>query len=286
MKNPRFGVLVTTFNDPEILSKNLGSLYDQHYDELNIVCVDDASKIPASETIDFDYDTERLEFIRIPHSERAVARGIGIKRLMELDVDYFIFLDSDMHVTKGFFGKINRFIREEDPDGIIFPEQAYSKSTNFSTRVKVFERNLYQAHYDNYTPSSIEAARMWKTTSFRGFIDGLNAFEEIQPTIRAYKENQVIKKIKGAFIHHDEGYVTIKNLLKKKRYYFNDASSHEEVKLGEMISRFYFFRGQLYNMENLVKYLKHPVLTLGVIYMYFRLSLIGVSSVIKNRKGR
>ena len=286
MRNPRFGVLVTTFNDPTILSKNLKTLYDQHYDELNIVCVDDDSDIPASETMAFDFDRDRLEFIRIPHSERAVARGIGIKRLMELEVDYFIFLDSDMHVNKGFFGKINKFIHELDPDGIIFPEQAYSKSENLMTKVKVFERNLYQAHYDNYTPTSIEAARMWKTSSFRGFIDGLNAFEEIQPTIRAYKENQRIKKIQGAFIYHDEGYVTMDNLLKKKKYYFNSASSHEEVKLGEMISRFYFFRKQLYNMENLKKYLKHPILSFGVMYMYLRLSLIGVSSIIHNRKGR
>lgn len=286
MDKPVFGVLVTTYNDPDFLSRNLKTLYDQEYEKLHIVVVDDDSDIPASETMYFDYDKNRLEFIRIEHSERAVARGIGIQRLFELGVDYFIFLDSDMHVKKGFFHKVLRYIGKKNPDGIIFPEQAYSKSENFFTKVKVFERNLYQSQYEDYDPSCIEAARMWKKESFLGFVDGLNAFEEIQPTIRGYEAGQVIGKIQDAFIYHDEGEVTLTNLLNKKKYYFDSASSHEEVKLTQMLSRFYFFRKQLYTVENLVRYIAHPVLTAGVFYMYLRLSLLGIESVISNRKGR
>ncbi|PKM95186.1 MAG: glycosyltransferase family 2 protein [Firmicutes bacterium HGW-Firmicutes-1] len=281
----KIGVLITTYNDDKIINHSLSAAYKQNYENLLIVCVDDGSKIPVQKLIQFEHAEERLKIINLEHSERAVARQAGIDYLKSMNVDYFLFIDSDMKLSKGFIKKSVEFIRETDVDGIIYPEIAYSKSQNYWTKVKVFERNLYQIHYEQYTSSSIEAARMWKTTSFLGFEEGLKAFEEIQPTLKGFENGQKILKIKDVAIFHDEKHVTFLNLVAKKKGYFVSMGEHESVKLKNVLPRFYFFRKQLYYKENLIKYLSKPHLFAGVVVMYLYLSFLAFSNFILLKRG-
>lgn len=280
MSGERVGVIITTYNDGPMLNTCLKSVYSQDYDNLQIVCVDDGSEIKPASNIDFNYSDKRMTILNLPHGERAIARQAGIDFLKKLDIDYLLFLDSDMVLSDGFISNSMKFAKEQKADGIIFPEIAFSKASNYWSKVKVFERNLYQVHYDHWDPSSIEAARMWHIDSFLGFEDGLKAFEEIQPTIRAYKVGKRIMKTKGSKISHDEKKVTFKGLMKKKQGYFTSMGGHEAVSLKSMIKKYYFFRKQLYVKSNLIQYVKHPMLFFGVVWMYIVLTVMGIKRII------
>lgn len=274
------GVIITTYNDGPMLNTCLKSVYNQDYQWMQIICVDDGSDIKPEHIIDFEYSTDRLNILNLPHGERAIARQAGIDYLMALEVDYLLFLDSDMVLSDGFISSSIQFAQDKKADGIIFPEIAYSNASNYWSKVKVFERNLYQVHYDHWDPSSIEAARMWHVDSFLGFEDGLKAFEEIQPTIRAYKVGKCIMKIQEATIKHDEKKVSFSGLMKKKQGYFTSMGEHEAVSIKSMISKYYFFRKQLYVPKNLLQYLKHPLLFVGVVWMYIVLTFMGIKRII------
>jgi len=285
MISKSIGILVTTYNDGYMLNACLRSVYEQDYNDLHIICVDDGSeKLPQS-FIDFDYSDERLVFLNLPHGERAIAREAGIKYIKQRKLNYIMFIDSDMILSEGLVGKSIAFAEEAKIDGLIFPELAFSNSNNYWSRVKVFERNLYQAHYDYWTPSSIEAARMWKVESFLGFEEGLKAFEEIQPTIKAYNAGMIVRKVRDVYIKHDEKHVTYANLMAKKQGYFVSMGEHESVTIYSMISKFYFFRKQLYFPKNLIQYVKHPTLWLGVMWMYTSLTFLGIKNIFLKKKG-
>ncbi len=273
------GVLVTTYNDGEIINRCLKSIYNQSYENMYIICIDDGSKVKAEDYIDFEYSSERMNIKYIEHSERAIARDIGINILKEKGVDYFIFLDSDMKLPENFIKETVGFIENTETDGVIFPEKSFSEYTNYWTKVKVFERNLYQVHFKNYSSTSIEAARLWKMSSFLGFEKNLNAFEEIQPTLRAIKAGKKVERIKDTFILHDEKHITLSNLISKKSKYFGYMGNHEAVSLSTVLTRFYFFRPQLYHFKNLLKYIKHPLKFIGVVSMYIVLSFIAFKNM-------
>lgn len=281
MMNSSIGILITTYNDdPKILNRCLKSIYEQSYENKVIVCIDDGSNNKVTDQILFEYNKEKLIIKRIEHSERAVARIEGMKVLEERSVDYFIFIDSDMILPKNFFESITNYVLLNKCDGLIIPEIAFSEYSNFWSKVKVFERNIYRVQCKADSKSNIDAARFWSMKSFPGFEESLNAFEEIQPTIRAIHLGLRISKTDEVYILHDEKFVTLSNLLGKKTAYFNTMACNKSVNIMDVISRYYFFRPQFYNLKNVKLYILHPIIFLGVIFLYTSLTLIGVKNYI------
>ena len=263
----KLGILITTFNDGEIILRCLDSIYNQ-LDEIDfptyVVCVDDGSDSPLT----YSY----FDILRIRHSGRSYARIEGLKKILSENCTHFLFLDSDMILPQGFLKKLKTVVENYDCDAFIIPEVAFSSYNNFWTKVKVFERNLYRVNYCGES-GNIEAARLWKVTSFPGFVEGLEAFEEIQPTIMGIRNGLKIVKTQEIFILHDEKKVTIKDLLIKKNTYFCYMLDSDKCSKWDMIKRYYFFRPHLYHKENLKKYIRHPILAIGVVFMYLILTL-------------
>lgn len=274
MVQKSLGVLVTTYNDPTLLlNECLRSIHDQDYESLVLVVVDDGSVDPVADRIEFPFEAGRLQILSLPHGERAVARATGIDFLKQLGVEYLLFLDSDMMLPPGLLRELMLYAEDSQSDCVVIPETAYSSATNYWTRVKVFERNLYRAG-GKVGATSIEAARLWRFDRFPGFVDGLNAFEEIQPTLTCLRNGGRVGKLESTFILHDEKQVTLRGLLQKKAYYFSEMGGHQAVRFYDVLKRFYFFRTQLYRKENLMQYLRFPTLTVGVLLLYTVLTAI------------
>jgi len=263
----KLGILITTYNDGDIILRCLDSIYDQ-LDNLNfpvyVVCVDDGSDSPLA--------YPHFDILRTEHRGRSYARIEGLKKILAENCTHFLFLDSDMVLPPGFLKKLQTVVENYDSDAFIIPEVAFSSYNNFWTKVKVFERNLYRVNYCKES-GNIEAARLWKLFSFPGFVEGLEAFEEIQPTILGIKKGLKIIKTEEIFIYHDEKKVTLRDLLRKKNSYFCCMLESGKCSKWDIIKRYYFFRPHLYHKENLKKYIRHPVLTIGVILMYLVLTL-------------
>ncbi|BCS82296.1 glycosyltransferase family 2 protein [Anaerocellum diazotrophicum] len=263
----KLGILITTYNDEDIIVRCLDSIYNQ-LDEIDfpiyVVCVDDGSDSPLI--------YPHFDILRTEHRGRSYARIEGVKKILAESCTHFLFLDSDMVLPPGFLKKLKTVIESYDSDGFIIPEVAFSSYNNFWTKVKVFERNLYRVNYCRES-GNIEAARLWKVASFPGFIEGLEAFEEIQPTIIGIKNGLKVIKIQEIFIFHDEKKVTFKDLLRKKSTYFSCMVDSEKCSKWDIIKRYYFFRPHLYHKENLKKYVRHPILAIGVVLMYLILTM-------------
>lgn len=56
--------------------------------------------------------------------------------------------------------------------------------------------------------------------------------------------------------------------------------SSEEKGFMKALTRWYLFRPVMYQPNNLWLYIKHPLMTLGMLSMYFLLTLIGVSQIV------
>lgn len=279
-----------TFNNQDIINDTLESFKSQNYKNLHFVIVDDGSSDSTYKILK-KYPLKNKHLIKIKHGERGIARKVATENALSLKPDFIFIVDSDMVLKKGLIKKcVSYFKKEPSVGALVIPEIAYSDYKNYFSKVKVFERNIINNAGKNVGKNSIEAARFWKTKEYLKS-GGINpkqiSFEETQPTIRYLNMGGKIKRAYFTGVFHNEKKSTLKALVSKKRYYFshlNKTIESEESGFKKTLSRWYFFRPVLYRPQNVIKYIFHPILTLGMFFMYFILSLVAVYELIFSRK--
>ncbi|ADL50729.1 glycosyltransferase family 2 protein [Clostridium cellulovorans] len=289
MSNGRVSIVFSTYNSSEYIERCLESCLNQDYGDLFIIIADDGSTDDTIKKIEEKCGTcDNFRLIPLPHGERGIARSTAIAEAKKLKSDYIYIIDSDMVLKDNLISECIDFLGENKTVGaLVIPEIAFSDYNNFYSKVKVFERNVINDAGEDIGSNSVEAARFWKMEAYDAS-GGINvhqiSFEETQPTIRYIENGGIIKRAIFTGVYHDEKEVTLKNIVKKKRYYFSVMNTTIETEQGgakKAFSRWFFFRPVLYRKENLKKYVKHPVLTLGMIYMYLVLTLVGIEEILK-----
>jgi glycosyltransferase involved in cell wall biosynthesis len=290
-KTEKVGIVFSTYNNGKVAMECVASCLKQTYQNIEIVIADDGSSNGTVEELFKHKKKEgRLEIIRLEHGERGLARKKAIDRIKEKGVDYLYIIDADMILEKCLISKCTEYLKNNPEVGaLVIPEEPFSNYDNMFSKVKVFERQIINNAGEDIEDNSIEGARFWRIKEYEN-IGGINpkqiAFEETQPTIRYLHQGGVIKRATFTKVRHDEKKVTIRNLLKKKAYYFNEMKNTISMEEGggkKAFKRWYFFRSVLYRKENLRRYIKHPGLTLGVIFMYGILTIVGVYALTKKR---
>lgn len=292
MSNKRVSIVFSTFNSSEYVTKCLKSCLTQEYDDFFVVVADDGS---TDNTIDKMMEAanghSNFKVISLPHGERGISRSKAIEMARQLKSDYIYIIDSDMILKNNLIKDCIKFLDEnEKVGGLVIPEASFSDYKNFYSQVKVFERNIINSAGEDVGSNSVEGARFWRIQEYDS-TGGINinqiSFEETQPTIRYMQNGGLIKRAVFTQIDHNEKKATLKAIVEKKKYYFsvmNKTIESEESGFKKTLSRWYFFRPVLYRKENLEKYIQHPMLTLGMIYMYIVLSFIGIVELLKSKK--
>ncbi|MDY8095911.1 glycosyltransferase family 2 protein [Paenibacillus polymyxa] len=283
-------ILFSTYNNERTIEPCLRSCMGQNYKDLHIVIADDGSNDRTVETIRMlsAGSAVPVTVLELPHGERGVARVRAVEEAKRLGAEYIFVLDSDMILAEHLIQQsIDFFDDHQDIGALVVPEEAYSEANNFFSKVKVFERNVINNAGETLGKRSIEAARFWRMSAYEstgGFNAEQIAFEEIQPTLRYIESGGVIRRAVFTRVYHDEKQVYLHDVLRKKAYYFSvmdRTMSSEEGGLRKALERWYFFRPVLYTWGNLKNYIRHPLLTMGMLWMYVCLTVIGVAAVLK-----
>jgi len=291
LESKKVAIIFSTYNSSDYVGECVKSCLGQNYKNLVLVVSDDGSSDNTVSVLEKAAEgDERFFLIKLPHGERGIARAEAIRKAKALDIDYLYIIDSDMMLKDNLIEECVNYLQvNENIGSLVIPELAFSKSENFYSKVKVFERNILNNAGEELGVNSIEAARFWRIDSYN-FTGGINinqiAFEETQPTIRFVEKGGVIKRATFTGVYHDEKHVTLKNIVKKKKYYFSvmDKTINSEKEGNKKaLSRWYFFRPVLYRKENLKQYLLHPILTLGMIFMYLVLTFVAVIEILKSK---
>lgn len=284
-------ILLSAYNNEGIIEECVLSCIKQEGACIHVVVADDGSTDSTPSILRrIAGEYVNLHTIFLPHGERGIARKKAIDKAKELKPDYIYIIDSDMILEDDLAEKCISYLEGNQKIGsLVIPERAYTTYCNFFSKVKVFERNVVNRAGKFLGKTSIEAARFWKTGDYERS-GGINfnqiAFEETQPTIRYIEQGGVIERAQFTGVAHNEKMVTLENILQKKRYYFSVMDKTMESEDGgfmKAVKRWYFFRGVLYRGENIVEYIKHPILTLGMVYMYLALTLVWIQEIVKNK---
>ena len=281
-------IAITTYNCPRHIDGLLKSLVYQQYPHFYVIVADDGSTDNTKEVIRLYEEKLDIKLLELKHGERGVARVKAIDEARKLDCEFMFFVDGDMMLKKEtLLYASDHMLQKPKVDGLVIKELPYSNYTNFFTKVKLFEREVLNNSIVISKEHSIEAARFWRLESYND-TGGINAkqiaFEEIQPTLRCLDQGGCIEKLQGTGLYHDEKEVTLMNILMKKNYYFSHMSTTIDSEQGgfmKALKRWYLFRPVYYTKKNLYLYLRHPLLTTGMVFMYFLLTLSAAYHMIK-----
>ncbi len=293
VSSPVLGIAFSCFNNGETAGKCLASCIAQSWKNLVIEAADDGSTDNTVEILmRTSGDDSRVHVLELSHGERGVARKAAIDALREKGCDYLLFIDSDMELASDLCELcLENLAVHPEIGALVIPEIPWSESTNFFTRVKIFERSILNNAGKRIGRFSIEAARFWRFPVYDlsgGISETQIAFEETQPTIRYLDQGGIVRRAVFTGMKHNEGYNTFKAIMDKKRYYFDAMQgtiTEERQGFFKALSRWYFFRPVLYRPSNMLRYLRHPVLALAMFYMYFRLSFAAFGAWMRKRKG-
>jgi len=261
MKKPLISIIIPTKNSKLMIDACLESIKNQIYKDFEIIVVDNNS-IDKTKEIARKYT--KLVFNKGP--ERSVQRNFGA---LKSNGQYLMFIDSDMELGKSvvadcikvFQGykvsKINKGL-----GGIVIPEESFGKG--FWAKCVTLERSFYVG------VEWMEAARFFPKTvfnEFKGYDNKLISGEDwdLNQNIKTKYE---IFRIKS-FIRHNEGKLSLLDLLKKKMYYVSKINNYSSkltnsssfTKQSSIIGRYILF------FSNPVKLFKDPIIGLGMLFM-------------------
>ncbi|MHA6529315.1 glycosyltransferase family 2 protein [Paenibacillus sp. BAC0078] len=288
-------VIFTTYNNASSAEACLESCMRQNYAGLHIVIGDDGSTDDTVARLKGKLSScpYPVSLLELPHGERGIARVKSVEAAEQAGSEYILVIDSDMIMDDHLVQRvIDYFEAHPEVGALVIPEEAYTDADNFISRVKVFERNVINNGGEILGKRSIEAARFWRMEAYRstgGFKAQQISFEEIQPTLRYVERGGIIRRATFARVYHDEKKVLLRELLRKKAYYFSVMDrtlSSERGGFRKALERWYFFRPVLYTRANMKRYVRHPLLAAGMFFMYGCLSFVGAAALLRSYIGR
>lgn len=255
-KKDAVSVIITTKNEEEVIGKLLQSLMRQKYNNIEVILVDNYS---TDNTLAI---AKKFRKVRIYQygPERSAQRNFGAKASRG---KYILFLDADMELTEDVISECVKVVEIGDFSGVVIPEE--SVASNFWGEVKSFERSFYNEKGDPIT----DAARFFKKSTFtkvEGYDETITGPEDWDLPDRIREKGYKIGRSKGRIYHH-ENEISLINLFNKKFYYGLNAHKYlSKHNIGLLSPKtVYFLRPLFY--KNWVKLLKHPALSLAMVYM-------------------
>src|SRR5919199_6032867 len=251
--NTRVSIVIPTINSAKTLYRCLRSIRLQSYKDIEIIVVD-AHSLDSSTQIASNFNAK----IYLAAGERTAAKNFGISKSTG---EFLLFIDSDMILQRAVISEcVSMCSYNYNVAGVIIPER--SVGTSFWVKVRDFERSFYSG-------SKIESARFFRKSfvvKVGGFDEDIIFYEESTLHQKLEMQGLTVNKRTNSIILHDEEQLSLRKLLRKKRYYSSNAKlySIKYPKYAQIQTKIYYRILILTNNCNWKKLIVHPSLTMGI----------------------
>ncbi|NHV05707.1 MAG: glycosyltransferase [Thaumarchaeota archaeon] len=263
---PLVSIIIPSYNSARTLRSCLNSIENQSYPKSRIeVIVVDKFSMDDTPAIVRAFGAKLIS----TKAGRSAARNIGAKVAKG---NYMLFLDSDMILSPRVIEEcVKKMEGDKSLVGLYIPERVVG--SGFWVKVRNFERSFYSG-------PPIEAVMFLRKNVFfkvGGFDEELYAGEDWDLDRRVRQIGKV--GVISSPLYHDEGKFSIKEYLRKKRYYARGLVNYIQ-KWGEndpIIQKQLGIKYRLFNVfmenEKWKKIIRNPLLALGMYFLRFTVGL-------------
>lgn len=276
---PLVSVVITTKNEEKNIGNCLESIRLQSYKNIEVIVVDNNSKDNTKKIAKkytnkvFNLKKNKVRNFRGAQLNFGVSKAKG---------GIIFFPDADMSFSKDLIKEaVKKMLTFE---ALFVPEIIVGKG--FFGKVRDFERSFYNQ-------TSIDAVRFVKKELFKsvGGFDESICFgpDDWDFTKKVKKETNKINITDSVLFHNEKG-LDIKSYLNKKSDYLNTFDEYvgkwgkNDKDVRKQFGFYYRFFGVFFENQKYYKLFSHPILTLGIYYLKFRVGLNYLTKNIKNQK--
>ena len=262
---PLVSVIVTTKNEELNIAACLESVAQQSMPLLEMIVVDNFSE---DKTVQIARQFGAKVFQLGP--ERSAQRNYGVEQAQG---KYILYLDADMRLSQKVIEEcVNCCEADAGVSGIYIPEIIVGEG--FWIKVRRFERSFYDG-------TVIDAVRFVPRATFQkvgGFDIHFTGPEDwdFDKKIRGLGKTVIV----DAYLEHDEGDFNLQHYLNKKNYYSKGFDIYaknwgkDDPDIRKQLSPWYRFVGVFVEHGKFIKLMEHPILSLGMYYLRFRVGIL------------
>jgi glycosyltransferase involved in cell wall biosynthesis len=202
-----FSVIIPTFSRPDEVTELLNSLVNQQLKCFEVIIADGSLDHSVKQAIDSFYDKLQMKYL--------YHRGLGISESRNWGAenakgDFLVFFDSDCIIPPQYFKVVHEFLAHHEPDAYGGPDKAGEDFSKKQKAISYAMTSLFttggirgkKRHAGRYQPRSFNMGiRKSVFNSIDGF-SNLKVSEDIDLSIRLYKNNFNISLIQEAFVYH------------------------------------------------------------------------------------
>ena len=255
MKHPLVSVIVPTKNSSSTLRECLSSVAQQTYKDIEIIVVDNSS---TDDTQSIAKQFTKHVYIKGP--ERSWQRNFAVSKATG---EFVCIIDSDMNLEPEVIEQcVGLMQNDKEVVGVAIPEESFGEG--FWAQCKKLERSFYVGI------PYMEAARFFYRRDFndvKGYDVTMVSGEDWDLSQRIESRGRLART--KAYIHHNEGRISLVKTIKKKLYYAKLFASYaEKSQSRDKVSRQtnIFGRYALF-LSHPVKLFRNPLLGMGMLFM-------------------
>ncbi|MEG0453931.1 MAG: glycosyltransferase [Bacteroides sp.] len=203
----RYSVIIPVYNRPDEVNELLQSLVEQHYNDFEVIIVEDGSSVPCKTIADAYSDRLTIHYFEKPNSGPGQTRNYGAERSHG---EYLLILDSDCIIPPGYFEAIEQELQNKPADAFGGPDRAHSSFSDMQKAINYSMTSFFttggirggKKKMDKFYPRSFNmGVRRTVYQALGGFSD-MRFGEDIDFSIRIFKGGYSCRLFPGAWVYH------------------------------------------------------------------------------------
>jgi glycosyltransferase involved in cell wall biosynthesis len=217
-----FSIIIPLYNKAPYIEKAIRSVFDQTYQEFELIVVDDGSKDDGLEKAQ-KFKSSKVQIIEQINSGVSTARNNGVKRAK---YDYLVFLDADDWWEPAFLEEMKMLI-EDFPEGALYASSYFRVKNRKNIPARIGVPTGFQKGYFDYC-KTYAAALQWMPVWTGTVVLKKDIFKEMQ----GFKPNLKLGEDFDLWIRIALKYKVV--LLNKPLAYYNQDIELQNRAIGKL----------------------------------------------------
>ena len=203
----RYSLIIPVYNRPDEVDELLESLTRQHFQDFEVLVVEDGSSVPCESVVDRYATSLNIHYLKKANSGPGQTRNFGAERSRG---EYLLILDSDCVLPPNYLDAIEAELQKEPADAFGGPDCAHESFTRVQKAINYAMTSFFttggirggKKKMDKFYPRSFNMGIRREVYQDLGGFSKMRFGEDIDFSIRIFKAGYRCRLFPDAWVWH------------------------------------------------------------------------------------
>ena len=203
----RYSLIIPVYNRPDEVDELLESLTRQHFQDFEVLVVEDGSSVPCESVVDRYATSLDIHYLKKANSGPGQTRNFGAERGRG---EYLLILDSDCVLPPNYLDAIEAELQKEPADAFGGPDRAHESFTRVQKAINYAMTSFFttggirggKKKMDKFYPRSFNMGIRREVYQDLGGFSKMRFGEDIDFSIRIFKAGYRCRLFPDAWVWH------------------------------------------------------------------------------------